>query len=173
REFRDFAVEFGDVVRSLPFQLPENFLLIVRAISLTSGMCSSLDPDFNVWDAVEPYADKLMRDERGNLVQAVAQEATSFAGVVARLPRRLDDLVTRVEDGRLTADVPKLDQRLRRLERIGRRAIAAVLFAALLVSGAVLRAQDFTIGTALMIGSIVPLLYTLFAGFGGRRGSRD
>lgn len=173
REFRDFAVEFGDVVRSLPFQLPENFLLIVRAISLTSGMCSSLDPDFNVWDAVEPYADKLMRDERGNLVQALAQEATSFAGVVARLPRRLDDLVTRVEDGRLTADVPKLDQRLRRLERIGRRAIAAVLFAALLVSGAVLRAQDFTIGTALMIGSIVPLLYTLFAGFGGRRGSRD
>src|SRR5690606_2112975 len=35
REFRDFAVEFGDVVRSLPFQLPEDFLLIIRAMSLT------------------------------------------------------------------------------------------------------------------------------------------
>ena len=170
REFRDFAVEFGDVVRSLPFQLPENFLLIVRAISLTSGMCSSLDPDFNVWDAVEPYADRLLRDERGNLVQALAQEATSFAGVVARLPRRLDDLVTRVEDGRLTADVPKLDRWLRRLERMGRRVMAAVLFAGLLISGAVLRAEDLTVGTVLMIASLVPVLYALFAGFSGRRG---
>ena len=173
REFRDFAIEFGDVVRSLPFQLPENFLLIVRAISLTSGMCSSLDPDFNVWDAVEPYADRLLRDERGNLVQALAQEATSFAGVIARLPRRLDDLVTRVEDGRLVADAPRLEQRLRRLERIGRRAISAVLFAALLVSGAVLRAEDLTVGTVLMVASVLPLLHALFAGLGGRRGPHD
>ena len=44
REFRAFAIEFGDVVRSLPFQLPENFLLIIRAMSLISGICSSLEP---------------------------------------------------------------------------------------------------------------------------------
>ena len=48
KEFRDFALEFGDLVRSLPFQLPEDFLLIVRSMSLTSGMCSSLDPSFNL-----------------------------------------------------------------------------------------------------------------------------
>jgi predicted unusual protein kinase regulating ubiquinone biosynthesis (AarF/ABC1/UbiB family) len=44
REFRAFAIEFGDVVRSLPFQFPENFLLIIRAMSLVSGNCSSLNP---------------------------------------------------------------------------------------------------------------------------------
>ncbi|PYI39572.1 hypothetical protein CVS30_02440 [Arthrobacter psychrolactophilus] len=41
RELRDFAGEFGEVRRSLPFQLPENFLLIIRAMSLTSGALSS------------------------------------------------------------------------------------------------------------------------------------
>jgi predicted unusual protein kinase regulating ubiquinone biosynthesis (AarF/ABC1/UbiB family) len=173
REFRDFAKEFGDVVRSLPFQLPENFLLIIRAVSLTSGMCSSLDPSFNVWDAVEPYADRLLRDERGNMGRAVVQEATSMAGVVARLPRRLDDMVTRIEDGRLVADVPKLDRWLKRLERMGRRVVSAVLFAGLLISGSVLRAEDLTIGTVLMIASLLPLLHALFAGFSGRRGPRD
>jgi predicted unusual protein kinase regulating ubiquinone biosynthesis (AarF/ABC1/UbiB family) len=173
REFRAFATEFGDVVRSLPFQLPENFLLIIRAVSLTSGMCSSLDPEFNVWDAVEPYADRLLRDERGNVVQAFAREAASTAAVVARLPRRLDDMITRAEDGRLVAEAPKLEQRLRRLERMGRRAVSAVLFAALLISGAVLRAEDLFVGTVLMIGSIFPLLYTLFAGFAGRQGPGD
>ena len=173
REFRDFAKEFGDVVRSLPFQLPENFLLIIRAVSLTSGMCSSLDPSFNVWDAVEPYADRLLRDERGNMGRAVVQEATSMAGVVARLPRRLDDMVTRIEDGRLVADVPKLDRWLKRLERMGRRVVSAVLFAGLLISGSVLRAEDLTIGSVLMIASLLPLLHALFAGFSGRRGPRD
>lgn len=170
REFRDFGKEFGDVIRSLPFQLPENFLLIIRAVSLTSGMCSSLDPAFNVWDAVEPYADRLLREERGNAARAFAQEATSVAGVMARLPRRLDDLVTRVEDGRLVADVPKMDRWLRRLERMGRRILAAVLSTGLLISGAVLRAEDLTVGTVLMVASLVPVLYALFAGFSGRRG---
>ena len=172
REFGAFATEFGDVVRSLPFQLPENFLLIIRAVSLTSGMCSSLDPAFNVWDAVEPYADRLLREERGNVAQAFAREAAATAAVVARLPRRLDDLITRVEDGRLVADAPKVDRRLRRLERLGRRAISAVLFAALLISGAVLRAEDLVVGTVLMIASAAPLLHTLFAGVAGRRGPR-
>jgi hypothetical protein len=47
RELRSFAIEFGEVVRSLPSQLPENTLLILRAKSLTLSLCSSLDPEFN------------------------------------------------------------------------------------------------------------------------------
>lgn len=172
REFREFAREFGDVVRSLPFQLPENFFLIVRAVSLTSGMCSSLDPGFNMWEAVEPYADRLLRDERGNLAQLVGREAVSMASVVARLPRRLDDMVTRVEDGRLVVDTPRLDQRMRRLERVGRRIVSAVLFAGLLAAGAVLRADEVVLGTVLMVVSGIPLLHALFAG-AGRRGPND
>lgn len=170
REFQAFATEFGDVVRSLPFQLPENFLLIVRAISLTSGVCSALDPAFNVWDAVEPYADQLLRDQSGSLVQGFAKEAVSVAGVMARLPGRLDEMVSQIVDGRLVAEVPKLDVKLRKLERMGRRVVSAVLFAGLLISGAVLRSQDLTIGTVLMIVSILPLLHTLFSGFLRRPG---
>lgn len=170
REFRDFAIEFGDVVRAMPFQLPDNFLLIVRTVSLTSGMCSSLDPAFNMWDAVEPYADQLLRDESGNTVRAFAREALSIAGVMVRLPRRLDDVVTRIEEGRLTVDTPRLDQRIRGLERTGRRVISAVLFAGLLIGGTVLRADEQVLGTMLMAISAIPLLHALFAGWAARRG---
>lgn len=169
REFRDFAVEFGDVIRSLPFQLPENFLLIVRAISLTSGMCSSLDPEFNMWSAVEPYAAQLLRDERGNFVQALGKEAAEVAGIAARLPRRLDDLATRIEDGRVAVETPRLDQRMRALERMGRRVVSATLFAGLLIGGILLRSQEAVFGTILMVASIPALLHALFAGFSGRR----
>ena len=170
REFRAFAVEFGDVVRSLPFQLPENFLLIVRAMSLTSGMCSSLDPAFNIWNAVEPYSAQLIRAEGGNLVQAVAKQAISVAGIIARLPQRLDNLTTRLEEGTVSVQTPRLERRLGSIQRTGRQIISAILFAALLIGGILLRAEDVVFGTVLMTVSALPLLHALFAGVAARRG---
>jgi len=169
REFRAFADEFGDVVRTLPFQLPENFLLIVRAMSLTSGLCSSLDPKFNIWDAVEPYSAQLIRTESGNVVQDLAKQAVTVAGTLARLPQRLDNLTTRIEEGRISLQTPQLDRRIGALERMGRQVISAVLFAALLIGGILLRADDTVFGTVLMIASALPLLHALFAGVTRRR----
>jgi len=170
REYRAFATEFSDLVRTLPVQLPENFLLIVRALSLVSGMCSSLDPAFNIWNAVEPYSAQLIRTEGGNIVQTVAKQAVSTAGVLARLPQRLDNLTTRLEEGNISVQTPRLDRRLLALERLGRRLISAVLFAALLIGGISLRAEDVVLGTGLMTVSALPLLHALFAGIVARRG---
>ncbi|MCU1525277.1 MAG: transporter [Microbacteriaceae bacterium] len=170
REFRAFAVEFGDVVRSLPFQLPENFFLIVRAMSLTSGMCSSLDPAFNIWNAIEPYSAQLIRAEGGNLVQDVAKQAMSTLGIIARLPQRLDNLTTRIEEGTISVQTPRLDRRLSSIDRTGRRIISAILFAALLIGGILLRAEDVVFGTVLMAVSALPLLHAIFAGVVARRG---
>jgi predicted unusual protein kinase regulating ubiquinone biosynthesis (AarF/ABC1/UbiB family) len=170
REFRAFAVEFGDVVRSLPFQLPENFLLIVRAMSLTSGMCSSLDPAFNIWNAVEPYSAQLIRAEGGDLVQDVAKRALSTLGLVARLPQRLDNLTTRLDEGTLSVQTPRLERRLSSIDRTVRRVISAIIFAALLIGGILLRVEDVAFGTVLMAVSALPLLHAVFAGVVARRG---
>lgn len=167
REFRDFAAEFGETVRALPVQLPENFLLIIRAMSLTSGVCSALEPGFNIWNAIEPYAARLIRDESGNTVKAFAQEAVSVAGIVARLPRRLDDLATQLEDGKITVHTPRLDRRLANLELLARRVVSAVLFCGLLIGDILLRTHDVTFGTVLMVAAVLPLLHALFAGISG------
>ncbi|QUW19344.1 AarF/UbiB family protein [Agrococcus sp. Marseille-Q4369] len=169
REFRDFAIEFGDVLRTMPFQLPEDFLLIVRAMSLTSGMCSSLDPGFNLWDAVEPYAARLLREERGGLVRSIAQEGLDAAAVAARLPGRIDRVVTRLEEGRLAVTAPALERRIARVERMLRRLVSAILFAGLLVAGAVLLPQDGVLGTALMLLSALPLAHVVVSNLVRRR----
>lgn len=169
REFRAFAIEFGDVVRALPFQLPENFLLIVRAMSLTSGMCSALDPAFNIWDAVEPYAQRLIREESGNTAQAFVREVGAVAGVTARLPRRIDNLIERFEDGSVTVQTPRIERRMRDLERMVRRVVSAVLFTGLLIGGILLQAEQAVFGTLLMIASIAPLSHAVLAGFVARR----
>ncbi len=171
REFRRFAIEFGDVMRTLPFQLPENFLLIIRAMSLTSGMCSSLDPQFNIWDAVEPYAAQLLRSEQGNVARAFGREALSVAGTVWRLPGRLDQVVDRIEQGRLVANSPRIEQRMSRLERTAGRIVSAVVFVGLFLGGILLRVDEPVWGAILLWVSAVPLLHAVFAGAFGRRGA--
>jgi predicted unusual protein kinase regulating ubiquinone biosynthesis (AarF/ABC1/UbiB family) len=166
REFREFGQEFGSVVRSLPFQLPESFLLVIRSMSLTSGVCSALDPEFNIWDAIEPYATRLMREEGGNVILAAATEALSVAGIVLRLPQRIDQLITRIDDGMVSVATPVIDRRLGRIERLIRRAVGAVLFAGFLVGGILLVPFAAPVGIVLMCVSALPLLYALLAGPG-------
>ncbi|MFP3578138.1 AarF/UbiB family protein [Arthrobacter sp. SIMBA_036] len=164
REFRDFAAEFGDVVRSLPFQLPENFLLIIRAMSLTSGVCSSLNARFNLWDSVEPYAAQLLRDERGNLVRDVAAQTVDTVSLALRMPQRLDNVLSRIDEGSVQVAIPRLERQVSLLVRMGQRVAYALVFGALLLAGAVIRVNDTALSNVLMIGSVIPLLFGLVLG---------
>ncbi|WP_043670876.1 ABC1 kinase family protein [Clavibacter michiganensis] len=168
REFRAFAEEFQEVVRTLPFQLPDDFLLIIRAMSLTSGVCSALDPRFNLWDSVEPYAQRLIREERGNVVRDIGTRVSDTAGTIARLPGRLDALLTRIDEGALPISDPTLERRVGALERTLRRAISALVFGALLAGGVLLRPDDEVLGTVLLVVSVVPLAQALLPGRRGR-----
>lgn len=168
REFHDFAVEFGDTVRALPVQFPEKLLLLMRAVSLTSGMCSSLDPTFNIWEPVEPYATRLLRDESGNLMQDLAGQTLTNAATLWRLPGRVDAALTRLDRGELTFDLSRLERRLDTLVRIGRRAVSAVLFGGMLIGGILLLGAVPWLGITLMAASVVPLGHTVLSGLGGR-----
>ncbi|MBD5382728.1 ABC1 kinase family protein [Clavibacter sepedonicus] len=168
REFRAFANEFQEVVRTLPFQLPDDFLLIIRAMSLTSGVCSALDPAFNLWDSVEPYAARLIREERGNVVRDIGTRVSDTAGTLARLPGRLDALLTRIDDGALPISDPTLERRVGALERTLRRAVSALVFGGLLAGGVLLRPDDEVLGTVLMVVSVFPLAQALVPGRRGR-----
>ncbi|WP_298226951.1 AarF/UbiB family protein [Gryllotalpicola sp.] len=164
REFREFGKELTAVVRSLPFQVPENFILLFRSMSVTSGVCSSINPEFNMWDAVEPYAARLLREEGGNTIVAAAREAVSMAGIALRLPQRIDALVTRVNDGAVTFASPGIDRRLIRLEQLVRRGVGAVLFAGFLIGGILLIPHAAPLGIVLMCVSALPLVYALVGG---------
>ena len=168
-EMVDFADRFGDTLRDLPVQLPEDFLLIVRGVSLVSGVCSALNPEFNMWEAVEPFAATLMREEGTRTLQDLGGKLLASAGTIVRLPQRIDDVTSQLEQGRLTVKTPAIERQLRALQRTATRVVSAVIFAGLLIGGAVLHATEPTVGVALMGGSALPLLHALLAGRRPRR----
>lgn len=164
KQFRDFALEFSDVILTLPFQLPEDFLLVMRAVSLTSGVCSALHPAYNLWDSVEPYAQTLLRAEGGNVAGDVAREGLESLAIAWRLPKRIDAVLTRAEDGTMPVTAPALESAVTRLERTARRGVSALVFAGLLAGGALVRPEEPGLSTALMIASAVPLLHAVVGG---------
>ncbi|WP_084078348.1 AarF/ABC1/UbiB kinase family protein [Demequina sp. NBRC 110057] len=168
REFRAFAAEFGDLVLDLPFQMPEDFLLIIRALSLTSGVSTALDPAYNVWDTVEPYAQQLLRDETKSFAADAGREAVEIVRFAWGLPRRLDGILSQLEAGDLPVSAPRLEGIVLRLERTASRLVSGLIFAAVLLAGALVHAASPGLGTTLMVLSVIPLIGTVFGGRGGR-----
>jgi len=156
REFRDFALQFGDLVRTLPFQVPENFLFLVRAISLVSGVTSSLNRNFNMWDALEPFARSLLQSGSGGFAGTVAREALDALNILVRLPKRFDATLSRLERGELSIRNPELEKRVGRVERTQSRVALAIYTVALLGAGVYLRAHGDGLGNLLLIGALVP-----------------
>ncbi len=134
-EIVSFAREFSDVLYQMPFQIPENFILLGRCVSILSGICSGLDPDFNIWSQIAPYAQKLVNVERGGPMEFFIHELTDTLRVAAGLPRRGASLLNRLEQGKLVVQTPEVKHGFVRLERSNRRVAAAVIFAAFFLGG--------------------------------------
>jgi predicted unusual protein kinase regulating ubiquinone biosynthesis (AarF/ABC1/UbiB family) len=168
RELEAFARQFGDTMRSLPFQLPESFLLLIRAVGLLSGVTSALDRGFNMWDAVEPFANTVLSRGARDVLRELPQNALTLATTLARLPRRVDELAARIESGEVAVRTPDADRRLRGVERAIGRGVSALVFAVLLVAGVLLRPTDEVLGWVLMGASAVPLLHVVVTWRGSR-----
>jgi len=161
RELEQFALQFSELVRTLPFQLPENYLLLVRTISLISGVTSALNRDFNMWDAVDPFARTLLNGGGASTLRSVGREGIAILSALARLPQRLDALATRLDRGELAVRSPEVEQRLRVLDGSVRRATSAVLFTGLLIGGILLRESDEVLSWVLLGASALPLLHAV------------
>jgi predicted unusual protein kinase regulating ubiquinone biosynthesis (AarF/ABC1/UbiB family) len=166
REFVAFGMQFRELMASMPFQLPQNFLLLIRAASLMNGLCVKLYPEYNLWDSVEPYARSLVTGTPGSQLGVVLEESRSLAALAVGLPRRVDRVLTMIERGQLSVQTPDALRQIRRAEQGQDRTVAAVVFAGMLVGGIVLRGSEPVWGLTLMGLSLLPLGKALLGGRG-------
>ena len=159
REFKDLALEFSDLLRTLPFQLPEDFLLLLRSISLISGVTSALNREFNMWDAVEPFSRTLLNGGGSSTLGALRREALSFVSTALALPAKLDAVLSRADQGLLSIRSPEVEKSLRRIDSSARRIASAVIFAALFGAGIALRMTGDELGGWLLLVSVAPLVH--------------
>lgn len=135
QEARAFMREFEDLLYDMPFQAPENLILLGRCVSILSGICTGLDADFNVFENIVPYTSKLSDNEGEGRWTVIWREIVRMFQLAIKLPVRADNLITKMEQGRLEVRVPGMIHEFERLKRAQSKTTLAIIFAAFLLAG--------------------------------------
>jgi predicted unusual protein kinase regulating ubiquinone biosynthesis (AarF/ABC1/UbiB family) len=134
-EWQSLAHEYRDILYEMPFQLPSDLLFVGRAMAILFGMASTLDPDFDPWKAIEPFAQQMVAEEARRDWRGLLQELEKGARVALSLPGQADRFFRQAAQGQLsmrTTWAPETTQTVRRVETAVNRLAGAVIFAALL-----------------------------------------
>ena len=159
QELMEFASEFRDLMYTMPFQIPQNLILLGRTVAILSGMCTGLNPTFNLWESVRPYAEDLIKSEVTGNWEVWWGEIEVLLRSLLSTPRRLDAVLDRLERGDLNVQVPELQDHLSGIEKSLQRLTGAIVFAALIIGGVQLNLSgQFTAGIILMVASLITLV---------------
>ncbi|MEP6894603.1 MAG: AarF/UbiB family protein [Chloroflexota bacterium] len=163
REMRQFGMQFRELMYEMPFQLPHNLLLLGRTVAILSGMCTGLDPNFNVWSQMAPFAQKLVAEEGGSNWETWLDEIGNLFKELIALPAQAGRVLSRLERGDLNVNTPQVNRQIYHLEGAVNRLTSALVFAAFLFGGVLLYNSGSTALGYLFWGcSVVALLWLLF-----------
>jgi predicted unusual protein kinase regulating ubiquinone biosynthesis (AarF/ABC1/UbiB family) len=163
REMHQFAMQFRELMYEMPFQLPHNLLLLGRTVAILSGMCTGLNPQFNLWDQLVPYARKLLTEEGESTWDVLLDEAGDLFRELIALPAQTGRVLTRLERGELTVNTPQVNRQMYHLEGSVNRLTASIIFAAFLIGGVTLyRGGDITLSYVFWAFSAITLLWMFF-----------
>ncbi len=135
QEMKDLADEFRELIYQLPFQVPQNIIFLGRCVGILSGMCTGLDPQFNLWDHLAPFARKLITEEARVGWETWLAEAEKLARTFLLLPLKIDATLNKIERGEVSVQMPEVSQQVQRLERTLSNVTISVIFSAFLLSG--------------------------------------
>ncbi len=162
-DMRVFAFQFRELMYAMPFQLPHNLLLLGRTLAILSGMCTGLDPDFNIWKQLAPYAQKLLADEGVSNWEGWLEQAGDLVRELISLPGQAGRVLTSLERGELTFNVPQVSRQIYHLESAVNRLVGGLVFASFLVAGVMLYRTGSLALSRLFWGlSAASLLWTIF-----------
>lgn len=165
-EWHSLAREYRDIVYQMPFQLPTDLLFVGRALAILFGLATSLDPDFNLWAAIAPFAGQLAAEEVRRGWRDWLEELEKLARLLFSLPGQADQFLSQAGQGRLTVQTawsPNTVRTLRRVETAINRLVGALIFAALLLAATAVYATQGAglLSYALFALAAVALLVTL------------
>lgn len=172
-QFQEIAAlgrEFRDLLFTLPFQVPQDFLYLTRCVSILVGLATGLDPAFDPWREIAPFARELLAEREdlpptplplkltlrdlldpatlrallsGEQAALLLDSGFETLRRAVQLPALAEDVLRRAERGDLTvrtALTPDAERQVARLERGLARLRGTMVFAGTAISGAVLYA---------------------------------
>jgi predicted unusual protein kinase regulating ubiquinone biosynthesis (AarF/ABC1/UbiB family) len=136
-EWEGLAREYRDILYEMPFQIPTDLLFIGRAVAILFGMATSMDPDFDPWTAIAPFAEQMASQEARRDWRGILGELEKAVRMVFSLPGQAERFFGQAARGDLTVRTtwtPETRHAVHRVEVAINRLTGALIFAALLLA---------------------------------------
>jgi predicted unusual protein kinase regulating ubiquinone biosynthesis (AarF/ABC1/UbiB family) len=163
-EIRKFAHQYRDLIFSMPFQVPNDLIMLARTVAILSGMCTGLDPDFNLWNQLSPYARQLIEQEATKGIGDWLEELGGLLQNLVALPSQASRVFAQAERGDLIMQSPQIVREVRALTRSVDRLAGGIVFLGLLLGGVLLyNAGNTLFAQGMLAGALLVFLWVLFA----------
>jgi len=163
-ELRKFAHQYRDLIFSMPFQVPNDLIMLARTVAILSGMCTGLEPDFNLWNQISPYARKLIEQEAKTGIGDWLEELGSVLQALIALPSQASRVLAQTEGSGLMVQAPQTNRELRSLAKSVDRLTGGLIFIGLLIGGVMFyNAGNIMYGQGLLGAALISLLWIFFS----------
>lgn len=154
RQMMQFAERFRGLLLTMPFQVPQNLLNLVRAVAILSGMCTGLDLQFNLWKQIIPYATNLLSIGGGSsTVRLILDQIEELFKVLIALPSQTQRVFSQIERGDLYVQIPQVSRQISHLERAVTRLAGSLVFAVFLISSVMLFNANHILYAGISLGA--------------------
>ena len=112
--------EMVELLYRQPVVLPSEWAFIGRAIGTLSGIVSTLNPNFRVANAFEPYLKQIVSSSTAEIIEETTSYAKNYGMRLVNLPLRLSNVVEKVERGdlRFKIELDEVDDRIAELKSL-------------------------------------------------------
>ncbi|NPV80996.1 MAG: AarF/ABC1/UbiB kinase family protein [Firmicutes bacterium] len=146
----DLTREVFDVAFKHHIRIRADFSLVIKALATVEGTVRRVEPAFNLAEAAEPFARRLMRERMrpGHLAQRMTEVAGEYLGFLSTLPKQFDKLLDLAVEGQLKGklEIDNMDRHLWRIGALVNRLVLGIVLASIIV------------GTALVVSTGPPVL---------------
>jgi predicted unusual protein kinase regulating ubiquinone biosynthesis (AarF/ABC1/UbiB family) len=159
-------------------RLPAEMTLLAKALFNLDGVTRALDPSFMPLQTIRKYANEIamQRAKRDLSPRRFYQLALESSDLIAALPRRLDQITSRLASSDIAThvDVPQLPSLIVALQKVANRVFSGLVLAGLLVASAMLLPYWRVFGlTGFTIAAAVALYMIFTILMSDRAGRRD
>ncbi len=154
RELTDLAKEFRELIYALPFQVPHDIIFLARAVAILSGICTSLDPEFNIWHHIAPFAEKLVSEEVADSSPEMwLGELSSLAQRLSSLPRRAEGVLEKFERGEVIVRDMQMVEQVQLIRKAIQKVSASIMFV-----GFLLASIQLYLGSAVQLAALAAFI---------------
>lgn len=138
--------DFQRIIYKYHIKMPEDFLLLARAIAVSEGVGYMIDPDFNVAEVGNKFLLKLIKDriKPKNIVGRIAKKVWDFRQSTKGFPGKLSNILDKLSNDEFTIKFKhmNLESLINKLDIISNRLSISLIISALIIGSSMILQTD-------------------------------